>query len=300
MNENIFSFCNQKGGVGKTTSIINIAAVLAKLNFKVLVIDMDAQANATSGVGEEKPSIEFTTYQLVVEKSDPVSLVRKTKFSNLDIIPASSDLAGADIELINKERREFALRDQLFKIKECYDFIFIDCPPSLGLISINALVASDYVIIPIQCEYYALEGLGQLLNILKLVQANLNTSLKVGGVILTMADFRTKLTQQVIEEIRTYFKDKVFHAIVPRSVKVSEAPSFGQPVVAYDAENRGSKAYELITHEFVGRYSKKSEGNETNPAQMTGLQERQIPEGSAKSGDSVQNETSSPAQGGQA
>lgn len=256
---NIFAFCNQKGGVGKTTTAINLAALIGKLGFKVLVIDMDAQANATSGLGEEKPTIESTTYQLIVEKSDPNTLIRQTKIQNVYLIPSNADLSGADIELINHERREFILKNQLNLIADKYDFVFIDCPPSLGLISINALSASNYIIIPIQCEYYALEGLGQLLNVYKLVQSNLNPGLKIGGVVLTMADFRTNLTQQVIEEIKNYFKEKVFHAIVPRSVKVSEAPSFGQPVVIYDPQNRAAKSYELIAHEFVGRFSKKSD-----------------------------------------
>ncbi len=257
----IFSFCNQKGGVGKTTSAVNIAAVLSKLKHKVLIIDMDAQGNATSGFGEEKPTIEFTTYQLIVEKVDPNSLLRKTKYENLDIIPANTDLSGAELELINYNEREFALKNKIDIFKNSYDFIFIDCPPSLGLITINCLTASNYVIIPLQCEYYALEGLSQLLHAFQLVKMNLNQALEVGGVVLTMADFRTNLTQQVIEEVQNFFKEKVFKTIIPRSVKISEAPSFGQPAVVYDVHNRGSKAYEELAREFIERFSPATQEN---------------------------------------
>jgi chromosome partitioning protein len=251
----IFSFCNQKGGVGKTTSVINISSVVAKSGYRCLVIDMDAQANATSGLGEEKPDIEFTTYQLLVENSDPANLIRKTKIENLDLIPSNADLAGSEIELINRNQREFVLKGQLEKLGSLYDFIFIDCPPSLGLITINSLVSSIYVIIPLQCEYYALEGLGQLIHSYQLVQTNLNPQLEIGGVILTMADFRTNLTQQVIQEVRDFFKEKVFETVIPRSVKLSEAPSFGQPAVFYDPHNRGSKSYQEVAKEFLARFA---------------------------------------------
>lgn len=253
---NIFSFCNQKGGVGKTTSVINIASVLASTDLRVLIIDMDAQANATSGIGEEKPSLEFTTYQLFVENSDCQKIIKNTKIKNLDIIPSSPDLSGAELELMNRERREFALKNKIEIIAKNYDFVFIDCPPSIGLITINSLVSSNYIIIPLQCEYYALEGLGQLLNTYQLVQSNLNPELEIGGVILTMADFRTNLTQQVIEEVRNYFKEKAFETVIPRSVKLSEAPSFGQPAVTYDPQNRGSKSYVEVAREFIKRFSK--------------------------------------------
>lgn len=269
--KNIFSFCNQKGGVGKTTSVVNIGASLASKGFSVLIVDMDAQANATSGIGEEKPSIEFTTYQLVVENSDPQNLVRKTQYKNLDIIPAGSDLSAAELELIGRERREFQLQPKLEKLAQDYDFIFIDCPPSLSLLTINALVASNYVIIPLQCEYYALEGLSQLLQTYNLVQGNLNPALEIGGVLLTMADTRTNLTGQVIEEVRGYFKEKVFENIIPRSVKISEAPSFGKPAVIYDASNRASKNYKAAANEFIKRFKPEKAGsvkaeNEVAPA----------------------------------
>lgn len=253
--KNIFSFCNQKGGVGKTTSVINIAASLSASGYKTLIIDLDSQANATSGLGEEKPTMEFTTYQLLVENSDPLALIRKTQYKNLDIIPSGPDLSAAELDLINRERREYQLRGKLEMLKSEYDFIFIDCPPSLSLLTINALVSSDYIIIPLQCEYYALEGLGQLLQTYNLVQANLNPDLQIGGVLLTMADARTNLTGQVIEEVRGYFKEKVFETAIPRTVKLSEAPSFGKPAVFYDASNRGSKNYKAVAKEFEKRFN---------------------------------------------
>ncbi len=262
----IFSFCNQKGGVGKTTSAVNLSTLLAKEGYRVLLVDMDAQANATSGIGEEKPSIELTTYQLLVEKSDPKTLIKKTKIENLDLIASNTDLSGAELELIQHQNREFILKDQLQRLDNDYDFIFMDCPPSLGLITINCLTASNYIIIPLQCEYYALEGLGQLLHAYELVRKNLNTGLEIGGVILTMADFRTNLTQQVIEEVKNYFKDKVFGAIIPRSVKLSEAPSFGEPAVIYDPHNRGSISYREVSKEFISRFSPKTKTAPENSA----------------------------------
>ncbi len=249
-----FSFFNQKGGVGKTTSVINIATVVAGFGKKVLLIDLDSQGNATSGVGIEKNENESTAYQLLVENSDPAASIKKTTIESLWIIPSNAHLAGAEMHLISQEKREFILKEQLKKISNDYDFIFLDCPPSLGLISINALTASSYIIIPLQCEYYALEGLGQLLNTYQLVKKNLSAELELGGVILTMADFRTNLTQQVIEEVRNYFKEKAFQSVIPRSVKLSEAPSFGKPAVIYDPHNRGSLAYTELGKEFLMRF----------------------------------------------
>lgn len=254
MSKKVFSFCNQKGGVGKTTSTINIATVISQKNLRVLVIDMDSQANSTSGLGEEKPALEFTSYQLFVENSDVSKIIRKTAIKNLDLIPSNYELAGAEIELVSRERREYVLSDHLKTIGEEYDVVLIDCPPSLGLITVNCLTASNYLIIPLQCEYYALEGLGQLLNTFQLVKANLQPELEVGGVLMTMADLRTNLTQQVIDEVKSFFKDKVFEAIIPRSVKLSEAPSFGKPAVLYDPTNRGSKAYIAAGVEFKKRF----------------------------------------------
>jgi chromosome partitioning protein len=250
----IFSFFNQKGGVGKTTSVINTATVIAGHGKKVLLIDLDSQGNATSGVGIEKNEDESTAYQLLVENSDPNASIKKTAIDNLWIVPSNAHLAGAEMHLISQEKREYVLRGQLEKISNNYDYIFLDCPPSLGLISINALTASGYIIIPLQCEYYALEGLGQLLNTYQLVKKNLSADLELGGVILTMADVRTNLTQQVIEEVRNYFKDKAFQSVIPRSVKLSEAPSFGKPAVIYDPHNRGSLAYVELGKEFLVRF----------------------------------------------
>ncbi len=254
MAAKIFSFCNQKGGVGKTTSAVNLSALAAQSGQRVLLVDLDSQGNATSGLGIDKAGLEFTAYQLLVDNVASENIVVKTETPNLFILPSNTDLAAADLELVSFQEREFVLKKKLDSIREAYDLIIIDCPPSLGLISINALTASDYLIIPLQCEYYALEGLGQLLNTYQLVQKNLNSALEVGGVILTMADFRTNLTQQVIEEVKNYFKEKVFETVIPRAVKLSEAPSFGKPAVFYDPHNRGSKAYIDLSKEFLFRF----------------------------------------------
>ncbi len=266
----IFAFCNQKGGVGKTTSVVNISAALAEKGYKVLVIDLDSQANATSGLGEEKPSThESTAYQLIVENSEVSELVKKTSIENLSIIPANTDLSGVELELISRERREYALKSRLEALRASFDFILLDCPPSLGLLSINALTASDALIIPLQCEYYALEGLSQLLSTYQLVHEKLNPDLEIGGVILTMADFRTNLTQQVIEEVKNYFKEKVFEAVIPRTVKLSEAPSFGKPAIIYDPSNRGSKNYLLVAKEFVSRFKTDKKSQKSNELAQT-------------------------------
>ena len=253
--KNIFCFCNQKGGVGKTTTAVNLAALLAMQGNHTLLIDMDSQANATSGLGEEKPtSLESTTYQLLVENKNPLPLIRKTRIEQLDLIPSNADLAGVELEIIKLDRREFILQSNLHPMKDKYDFILLDCPPALGLITVNSLVSSNYIIIPLQCEYYALEGLGQLLPNVHLVQKNLTPNLEIGGVVLTMADFRTNLTQQVIEEVKEFFKGKVFNTVIPRSVKLSEAPSFGQPAVLYDPQGRGAKSYQDVSKEFLERF----------------------------------------------
>ena len=278
MSAKIFSFCNQKGGVGKTTSAINIATIVAQQGFRVLLVDLDSQGNATSGLGVDKAGLEFTAYQLLVDNVEPAKIPIKTEIPNLFLVPANTDLAAADLELVSFSEREFVLNKKLVQLKEAYDFIIIDCPPSLGLVSINALTASDYIIIPLQCEYYALEGLGQLLNTHQLVQKNLNEGLEVGGVILTMADFRTNLTQQVIEEVKGYFKDKVFEAIIPRAVKLSEAPSFGKPAVIYDPQNRGSKAYIELGKEFLQRFAseRSAQPGQSKQAAVTATPETQL------------------------
>ncbi len=252
--KHIFSFFNQKGGVGKTTSAINVAAVLAQSGKRVLLIDLDSQGNATSGLGVEKNENELTSYQLLVENVSARECIKKTTLENLSIVPANAHLSGAEMHLISLEKREFILREKLRTITNEFDFVFLDCPPSLGLVSINALTASGYIIIPLQCEYYALEGLGQLLHTYQLVKKKLSIELELGGVILTMADFRTNLTQQVIEEVKNYFKEKVFTTVIPRSVKLSEAPSFGKPAVIYDPHSRGSQAYVALGKEFLERF----------------------------------------------
>jgi chromosome partitioning protein len=235
-----------------------MAALLGESKYKTLVIDLDPQANATSGFGIDKPSIESTAYQLIVENTDPDNFVKKTDFNDVWIIPSNADVSGAEAELFNRDRREFFIKERIQTLKREFDFVLLDCPPSLGMITINALVASNYIIIPLQCEYYALEGLGQLVNTYQLIQMNLNPELEIGGVLLTMADFRTNLTQQVIEEVKAYFKGKVFESIIPRSVKMSEAPSFGKPAVFYDAQNRASKSYRDAAREFMNRFSSKT------------------------------------------
>lgn len=253
----IFSFCNQKGGVGKTTSAVNLATLAAKAGHKTLLIDMDSQGNATSGLGVDKAELQSTSYQLLVDNQSVQEIIVKTSIKKLDLIPANTDLSGADLELVNTQEREYVLSKRIKEVLDKYDFIFIDCPPSLGLVTINCLTASDYLLIPLQCEYYALEGLGQLLHTFQLVKDNLNNNLEVGGVLLTMADFRTNLTQQVIEEVRNFFKEKVFESVIPRSVKLSEAPSFGKPAVLYDAQNKASKSYVAMGKEFLKRFAVK-------------------------------------------
>ncbi len=282
----IFSFCNQKGGVGKTTTVINIASLLGESGYKCLVIDLDPQGNATSGVGIEKPGLESTSYQLLVENVDPNNIIKITNYPNLFLIPSNADLSGVELELFGEELREFRLKQRLENLREQFDFIFLDCPPSLGLLSINALVSSNYILIPLQCEYYALEGLGQLINTYQLVKQNLNPEIEIAGVLLTMADFRTNLTQQVIEEVKNYFKDKVFEAIIPRSVKMSEAPSFGKPAVFYDPHNKASKGYREAAKEFIKRFA---------PINKNGNQEEITKAPGDKPSDAAQNAAADPA-----
>lgn len=252
-NSNIYAFCNQKGGVGKTTTVVNLGASLAKLGFNVLLIDMDPQGNASSGLGLDKGSVELTLYDVLINNAQFKDVAQSVVYDNLHIIPSNSNLAGAEIELIEFEEREFYLKKYLYSIKDQYDFILIDCPPSLGLLTINALVAANRIMIPLQCEYYALEGLGQLLNTVNLIQERLNNELEIFGVVLTMADFRTKLTEQVIKEVKDYFNDKVFSSIIPRSIKLSEAPGFGKPGVVYAPSSRGVFQYQLLAEEMLER-----------------------------------------------
>lgn len=257
------ALCNQKGGVGKTTSAINIAAYTALFGKKVLLIDIDPQANATSGLGLNKTTVATSIYSALIESSPIDKAILSTQVKNLDIVASNLELIGIEIELVDEDNREFRLKSAIEPIKALYDYIFIDCPPSLGLLTINALVASDAVIIPLQCEYYALEGLTQLLNTIDLIRDRLNNTLHIQGIILSMADGRARLTKEVIDEVREYFsnkerfantyieKVKVYNTIIPRSIRLSEAPGFGKPIALYDKYSTAAKKYEALTKEIL-------------------------------------------------
>ena len=250
---------NQKGGVGKTTTNVNLAACLAFRGKKVLILDIDSQGNATSGVGISKKGLEVTLYDVLIDESlEPESAIIKTGIENLDIIPASVNLAGAEIELVQLEGRERRLKKAIEKIKSKYDFIFVDCPPSLGLLSINSLTAVDSVLIPIQCEFYALEGVSQLMSTVELVQKSLNPGLQIQGVILSMFDGRTNLSIQVVEEVKKYFREKVYSTVIPRNIRLAEAPSFGMPIIEYDPKSKGAEAYLEFADEFLELESESS------------------------------------------
>lgn len=243
---------NQKGGVGKTTTNINLAACLALKGKKILILDIDPQGNTTSGIGIAKKGLENTTYEILVDDQiNPYDAVMNTGVKNLDIIPASVQLAGAEIELVQLESKEQRLKKAIEKIKENYDYIFIDCPPSLGLLTINSLTAVDSVLIPIQCEFYALEGVSQLMSTIELVKKSLNPELKIQGVILSMYDGRTNLSIQVVEEVKKYFKEKVYTTVIPRNVRLAEAPSYGVPITEYDPRSAGARAYMEFAEEFL-------------------------------------------------
>jgi chromosome partitioning protein len=245
---------NQKGGVGKTTSNINICAYLAMEGYKVLAVDIDPQGNTTSGLGFDKKKLNLSVYDVLTSDVDINEVVKECDLiKNLFVIPSTMELAGAEVELIGKPNREVILKKQLSLLKEEYDYIFIDCPPSLGFLTINALCASDSVLIPIQCEFYALEGVGQLVNTIQLVKKSLNKSLEVEGVIMSMYDGRTNLSNDVVSEVKKYFKDKVYEATIPRNIRLAEAPSFGLPIMLYDDKCRGAEAYENLTKEFLTR-----------------------------------------------
>lgn len=247
----IIAITNQKGGVGKTTTSVNLSACLAYLGKKVLLIDIDPQGNATSGVGINKGEIQSCIYDVLIDDEEVKSVIQPSKLENLFVVPATISLAGAEIELVSTISREVRLKHALQDIKELYDYIIIDCPPSLGLLTINALTASDAVIIPVQCEYYALEGLSQLLSTVRLVQKHLNQQLYIDGVLLTMLDARTNLGIQVIEEVKKYFQDKVYKTIIPRNVRLSEAPSHGEPIIIYDSKSRGAEVYLELAREVI-------------------------------------------------
>lgn len=249
----IIAVANQKGGVGKTTTSINLAAALAVFEFKTLLIDADPQANSTSGIGVDPKSIESSIYECIVNDLDPRQAIVKTGTPNLDLLPAHIDLVGAEIEMINLHEREYKMKKVLDSVKDDYDFILIDCSPSLGLITINSLTAADSVIIPVQCEYFALEGLGKLLNTIKIVQSRLNKNLQIEGILLTMYDVRLRLSNQVVEEVKTHFQDLVFDTIIQRNTRLSEAPSFGLSVIMHDISSKGAINYLNLAREVVKR-----------------------------------------------
>ena len=257
----VIAIANQKGGVGKTTTAINLGACLAVAEKRTLIIDIDPQGNATSGVGLERGELEQSVYDVLVEGADVSAVARKeVHFPYLDMVPSTRDLVGAEVELVNTQDRELVLRRQLQGIREEYDYVLVDCPPSLGLLTLNTMAAADSVLIPIQCEFYALEGLSQLLNTVRLVQRNLNQRLEIDGVLLTMFDQRLNLSKQVAEEAKEYFGDRVFQTVIPRNVRLAEAPSFGKPIVLYDILSAGAQAYLALAREIIKRDERRQSG----------------------------------------
>ncbi len=247
----VIAIANQKGGVGKTTTAINLAASLAALEFRTLIIDADPQANSTSGLGFNPQDMQNSIYECMIEQVETASIILETDFPNLHLIPSHIDLVGAEIEMINLKDREHRMKNAVSGIKEMYDFIIIDCSPSLGLITINSLTAANSVIIPVQCEYFALEGLGKLLNTITIIQSRLNTELIIEGILLTMYDLRLRLSNQVVNEVTSHFQSLVFNTIIPRNVRISEAPSYGIPVMAQDAESKGAISYLNLAREIL-------------------------------------------------
>ncbi len=252
----VIAIANQKGGVGKTTTAMNLSASLAVLEFKTLVIDADPQANTTSGLGHDPKTISTSIYECMVDGIDINTIILKTEIENLDLVPSHIDLVGAEVEMINLENREEKMKAVIGAVKEQYDFVIIDCSPSLGLITINALTAANSVIIPVQCEYFALEGLGKLLNTIKIIQTRLNPDLEIEGILLTMYDVRLRLSNQVVDEVKMHFKNLVFETIIPRNVRLSESPSFGLPVIAFDADGKGAVAYLNLAQEIAVKNGK--------------------------------------------
>ena len=246
----VISVANQKGGVGKTTTTINLSTILAKKGYKVMLIDADPRGNATSGVGAEK-EVELSFYDVLTNDTEIIDTLEKTVVNNLVVCPSNINLAGAEVELVSMMSREQRLKEKLDIMKERFDYVLIDCPPSLGLITLNAFTASDSVLIPVQCEYYALEGLGQLLNTINLVKKHLNKNIQIEGALLTMYDIRTNLSNQVVKEVKRYFNNKVYKTVIPRNVRLSEAPSYGLPITEYDPRSKGAKSYEKFAREFI-------------------------------------------------
>ena len=255
----IIAIANQKGGVGKTTTAMNLAGSLGVLEQKVLLIDADPQANATSGVGHDPREIKKGIYECLIDKATAQEVIVKTTSPNLDLLPANIDLVGAELDLINLEKREYRLRNVLIPVKDKYDYIIIDCAPSLGLLTLNALSAADSVIVPIQCEYFALEGLGKLLNTIKIVQQRLNINLEIEGLLLTMYDTRLRLSNQVVEEVKTHFQNMVFKTIIHRNVRLGESPSFGETIVMHDASSKGAVNYLNLADELMTKLAAKRE-----------------------------------------
>lgn len=246
----IIAIANQKGGVGKTTTSVNLSTILAKKGKRVVLLDADPQGNATSGLGVEKDTGK-SLYDVLINEEPVENTLQDTIEKNLKICPSSMNLAGAEVELVSQMSREHRLKEQLENVREDFDYIFIDCPPSLGLITLNSFTAADSVMIPVQCEYYALEGLGQLINTINLVKKHLNKSLEIEGAVLTMYDIRTNLSNQVVKEVKRYFDDKVYKTVIPRNVRLSEAPSFGMPISIFDPKSKGAKSYEKLAREFL-------------------------------------------------
>ncbi|MCL5073711.1 MAG: AAA family ATPase [Actinobacteria bacterium] len=254
----VIAIANQKGGVGKSTTAVNLTSYLGYFGYRTLIVDMDPQSNSTSGLGISVNSDKSSIYNVIIGGENVVKVISKTDYSNLEAIPSSIQLAGAEVELVTSMKREYKLKEAVDKIKSEYDYVIIDCPPALGLLTINALSAADEVIIPIQCEYYALEGLGQLINTIKLVKENLNSELEIAGALMTMYDPRIKLADQVISEVKKYFSDKIYSTIIPRNVRLSEAPSYGKPILSYDPECKGAKAYKSFTKEVIKNGTKRT------------------------------------------
>jgi chromosome partitioning protein len=252
----VISIANQKGGVGKTTSSINLAASLAAIEHPTLIIDIDPQSNTTSGLGIDTSTVTNSIYEVMIGSAEISDTIRQTELDFLDLVPAHINLVGAEIEMIDREQRERILTKAISELRGKYDFIIIDCPPSLGLLTINALTASDSIVIPVQCEYFALEGLGQLLNTIKIVRQHLNPSLDIEGVVLTMYDTRTRLSNQVADEVKRYFDDRVFKTVIARNVRLAEAPSFGKPALLYDSTSVGAKNYLALAGEIIKRNRK--------------------------------------------
>lgn len=253
----VIAFSNQKGGVGKTTTCVNVAAYSAVKGRRVLLVDIDPQGNATTGLGFEKSTIKKSVYKVIINDDPIEENILHTEIENLDLLPANIDLAGAEVELVLKKNREQVIKSSFASIQDKYDYIFIDCPPSLGLLTVNALVAANAVIIPIQSEFYALEGLSQLMNTITLVKKHFNAGLNLEGVVLTMYDGRALISRQIAEEIRKYFKSKVYEIVIPRNIRLSEAPSHGKPILLHDPKSNGARAYAALTDEFLKREERK-------------------------------------------